>query len=165
MTPALTKPHVPTHELYRGTTMSFTTKCANLKRNFMSKFALTTIIGLSSSTVLADCKFGAETIPLGEQLTIRDERLVEQSYEYYLNQGHTKEKSMQMAMSSDWTVVTVECTRQFAMNPEFSPETAEHPGSQFVYIGDVLVAGEFQREFLPTVMGLSLNDEETSHVQ
>ncbi|CAK2518128.1 conserved exported hypothetical protein [Vibrio crassostreae] len=145
--------------------MSFTTKRANLNCSSMSKFALTCIIGLSSSTVFADCKFGAETILLGEQLTIRDERLVEESYQYYLNQGHTKDKSKQLAMSSDWTVVTVECTRQFVMNPDFSPETAEHPGSQFIYIGDVLVAGEFQREFLPTVMGLSLNYEEISHVQ
>ena len=60
--------------------MSFTTKSANLNCNLMSKFALTCIIGLSSSTVIADCQFGAETIPVGEQLTIRDEFLVEESY-------------------------------------------------------------------------------------
>lgn len=145
--------------------MSFTTKPANLNCNLMSKFALTCIIGLSSSTVIADCQFGAETIPVGEQLTIRDEFLVEESYQHYLNQGYTTQQSKEFAMSSDWTVVALECTRQFVPNPNFTPEIAEHAGSQFIYVGDVLVAGQFQRTFLPVVMGLEVKKEERSHVQ
>lgn len=122
---------------------------------------LIAIIAMALSLpVLADCQFGDQIIRLGEQYNIRDPHLVERATQHYLNEGASPEEARNLAMTSDWTVVAVECTRRFEINPDYDPKTSSYAGEQFLYVGDVLVAGEFQRDFLPEVMGLFEEDKE-----
>lgn len=91
------------------------------------------------------CQFGAEKIAVGSSITIRDPFLVKESADYYISRGATSEDAYEMANSSDWTVVVLECQKEYLFNESVN---IDKPLSTIKQGNPVLVPIDHQKEWV-----------------
>lgn len=104
---------------------------------------------LISSLSYASCHFNDQSIEIGDTITFLDPVLVAQATQYYRDQGSSETSARQLAETSDWTVIVLECVHSFVPAAQLS---ASQVGGMIDASMDVLVSIDHQREFLANAL-------------
>lgn len=113
----------------------------------------TPIIALSllfgAQCVADECMYGDQAVPVGQTVTILDPYLVNEATQYYISKGSSKASAVEMAKSSDWTVIVLECLSQYHYQ---APQSNDKAAAMIIKGKPVLVPVEHQRAFVEGLM-------------
>ena len=82
---------------------------------------LAALIGFNSTSAFAGCKFGDQTIPVGEYLSLPDEFLIAEEVRHLMEKGYSAEKSADIVSRSDGTHIILLCVNSYIKSNKVDP--------------------------------------------
>ncbi|MEZ8733707.1 hypothetical protein [Vibrio sp. 10N.239.312.D08] len=111
------------------------------------------IISLSflvgSQAVAAECMYGDQVVPVGQEIAILDPFLVNEATQYYMDKGYSKESAKKIATNSDWTVIVLECQVQYHYQV---PQSNEKAAAMLMQGKPALIPVDHQRKFVEVLL-------------